>query len=92
MGAGEPAEGSRRAQRIGVGCFTSVAGLFSGGMIAVLVAKVVGSLTGCPPPAGLPACHWYYYAPVGMLIGAISLPALTLWRLRQSDRAATTSD
>ena len=75
----------RTAQFIGVGCLTAVAGFFSGGMIGVFVAKVVGSFRGCEPEAGLPACDWHVYAGVGMLIGALSLPALALNRLRKSD-------
>jgi MFS family permease len=73
----------RTAQFIGVGCVTAVAGFFSGGMIGVFVAKVVGSFRGCEPDAGLPACDWHVYAGVGMLIGVLSLPALALNRLRQ---------
>ncbi len=84
-GASDP-QGARTAQYIGIGCLTAIAGAFSGGMIAVFVAKFVGSATGCAPPAGLPACNWYYYAPVGMLVGAVTLPLLSLWRFRRGDR------
>ena len=38
------------ARNIGVGCLTTAAGFFSGGMIAVLLAKFVGSAQGCQPP------------------------------------------
>ena len=71
---------------IGVGCVTTVAGFFSGGMIAVFVAKVVGSAQGCKPPAGLPACNWWVYAGIGAVLGALSLPVLALWRLRAGRR------
>ncbi len=69
------------ARNIGVGCITTLAGFFSGGMIAVLVAKFVGSAQGCQPPEGLPACNWWVYAGVGALIGAVTLPVLALGRL-----------
>lgn len=68
-----------------VGCLTLVAGLFSGGMIGVLIAKIVGSARNCEPLTGLPACDWHVYAGVGMLIGAVTLPVLALVRLRSSD-------
>ena len=68
-----------------VGCLTFVAGLFSGGMIGVLIAKIVGCARNCEPSTGLPACDWHVYAGVGMLIGAVTLPVLALARLRSSD-------
>jgi hypothetical protein len=71
------------ARNIGVGCVTTVAGFFSGGMIAVLVAKFVGSMQGCKPPEGLPACNWWVYAGIGAVVGVITLPVLALTRLRQ---------
>jgi len=90
--AGPPA-GDSNAVRYGcVGCLTTVAGLFSGGMIGVLIAKFVGSARNCAPPPDLPACDWHVYAGVGMLIGAVTLPVLALWRLRSSDAAARNSE
>jgi MFS family permease len=77
---------------IGVGCVTAVAGLFSGGMIGVFIAKVVGSIRGCEPMEGLPACDWHVYAGIGMLIGVLTLPVLALRRLRRSDAATRESD
>jgi MFS family permease len=71
------------ARSIGVGCLTTVVGFFSGGMIAVFIAKFVGSTQGCQPPEGLPACNWWVYAGIGALIGAISLPFLALWRVNR---------
>jgi hypothetical protein len=75
------------ARNIGVGCITTMAGFFSGGMIAVLVAKFVGSAQGCRPPEGLPACNWWVYAGIGAVLGAITLPVIALGRLnrRQPD-------
>jgi len=66
----------------GVGCFTAVAGFFGGGMIAVLVAKVIGGFRGCQPPEGLPACDWEKYMIVGALIGVVGLPLVSIMRLR----------
>ncbi len=81
-----PTTGESNVTRYGcVGCLTLVAGLFSGGMIGVLIAKFVGSARNCEPPAGLPACDWHVYAGIGMLIGAVTLPVLALVRLRSSD-------
>ena len=72
------------ARNIGVGCVTTVAGFFSGGMIAVLVGKFVGSMQGCKPPEGLPACNWWVYAGIGAVVGALTLPVLALRRLSRT--------
>jgi len=72
------------ARNIGVGCLTTVAGFFSGGMIAVLVGKFVGSMQGCKPPEGLPACNWWVYAGIGAVLGALTLPVLALRRLSRT--------
>ena len=68
-------------RNIGVGCVTTVAGFFSGGMIGVVVAKIVGSVQGCRPPEGLPACNWWVYAGIGVVAGALTLPVIALTRL-----------
>ena len=81
----DPADEFRTPRYVGVGCVTAVAGLFSGGMIGVFVAKLVGSLRGCKPEPELPACDWHVYAGIGMLIGLLTLPVLALSRLRRSD-------
>jgi hypothetical protein len=72
------------ARNVGVGCVTTVAGFFGGGMIAVFIAKVVGSVQGCKPPEGLPACNWWVYAGIGAVVGALTLPVLALRRLNRS--------
>lgn len=82
----------RRYRFAGVGCVTAVAGFFSGGMIGVFVAKVVGSFRGCKPEAGLPACDWHVYAGIGMLIGLVTLPLLAINRLRKSDDGSRQSE
>lgn len=84
--------GGGTARYVGVGCVTAVAGFFSGGMVGVFVAKVVGSFRGCRPAEGLPACDWHVYAGVGMLIGVLTLPVIALLKLREGDRAARDSD
>ena len=84
MSAPDAPKESVAARNIGVGCVTTFAGFFSGGMIGVLVAKVIGSAQGCQPPEGLPACNWYVYAGIGALIGALTLPVLALRRLTQT--------
>jgi hypothetical protein len=72
------------ARNVGVGCVTTVAGFFGGGMIAVFIGKVAGSAQGCKPPEGLPACNWWVYAGIGAVLGALILPAVVLIRLNQA--------
>jgi hypothetical protein len=69
---------------LGVGCLTLVAGFFGGGMIALLIAKVVGVAQSCPAEAetGAP-CNWYSYLVVGAIAGAILLPSVAVWRMRR---------
>ena len=71
------------ARNIGVGCITMFAGFFSGGMVGVMVAKVVGIVQGCRPAEGLPACNWWVYAGVGAVLGMLTLPVLALSRLNR---------
>ena len=77
---------------LGVGCVTVVAGFFSGGMIAVLVAKFVGMARRCDPPTGLPACDWHVYMLTGAVIGMITLPAGVIWRLKRKNAASEAAD
>lgn len=84
MASPEQDRGAIVARNIGVGCITGFGGFFSGGMIAVLIGKFVGSMQGCRPTEGLPACNWWVYAGVGALVGAVTLPVLALRRLHQS--------
>jgi hypothetical protein len=88
------ASGERRSdtgRNVGIGCLMAFLGLVSGGMVGVLVAYIVGHVTGCKPDQGLPACNWGQYAMAGWLIGGISLPTLVLWRLRSSGGAPRNS-
>ena len=73
---------------IGVGCLTAPIGFFGGGMIAVLIARIVGSARGCTAPEGLPACNTFEFLYPGALIGLIGLPMLALYRLRKGRKAA----
>jgi hypothetical protein len=56
-------------------------------MMGVMVGKVVGNVRGCVPIEGTPACDWYLYAAVGMILGMTTLPLLVLRRLRRTDSA-----
>jgi hypothetical protein len=77
----------RTATYVGVGCFTAFAGWWSGGMVAVLVAKIVGAIQGCPAGEHGQPCNWWWYALAGAVLGAVSLPVLALRRLRRDDAA-----
>ena len=82
MGAGSERDEFRFERYLGVGCVTTIGGFFSGGMIAVLIAKVAGWARGCEPTNGLPACDWHLFMLAGALIGMVTLPALVIWKLR----------
>jgi hypothetical protein len=83
MASPELTRGEVIARNIGIGCMTTFAGFFSGGMVGVLVAKVMGIMQGCRPAEGLPACNWWVYAGVGAVLGALTLPVLALSRLNR---------
>lgn len=89
---GDPATESRPWAYVGVGCLTAVIGLAGGGMIAVLVAKVVGAIRGCAPDqeTGAP-CGWTSYWTWGAWAGVLLLPTLTLWRMRRAEKRQPTS-
>ncbi len=69
---------------VGVGCLSAVAGLAGGGMIAVLVAKIVGGITHCQASGetGAP-CDWSTYWTWGARIGLVLVPTIVLWRMRK---------
>jgi hypothetical protein len=71
---------------------TAPIGFFGGGMIAVLIAKMVGAIRNCTPPEGLPACHTFEFLYPGALIGFVGLPMLALFRLRRGRKAPAGSD
>lgn len=78
-------EEDRKARNLGVGCFTAFAGFWSGGMVAVLIGRMVEGFRGSPSCDGVPICNWASYALAGAVIGAVSLPVLALRRLRRHD-------
>ena len=75
----------RTARNIGVGCFATFVGFWSGGMTAVLIGKIVEGVRGAKSCDGLPICNWPMYAAVGAILGATTLPLLVLSRLRRRD-------
>ncbi len=66
-----------------MGCVTFFAGGFSGGMVGVFVSVMVRELTRGPTCEGIPTCDWHIYMLAGAVLGALSLPALVLRRMRQ---------
>jgi hypothetical protein len=78
-----PGDSPPAAALVGIGCLTAFSGLFAGGMIAVFIAKVVGSIRGCEPATDLPACDWGSYALVGMLVGVVVFPTISIIRLKR---------
>jgi hypothetical protein len=77
---------SSRWSYIGVGCFTAPIGFFGGGMIAVLIAKIVGAVQGCTAPEGFPACNTFEFLLPGALIGLVGLPVAAILRLHRGRR------
>lgn len=75
----------RRYRNVGVGCFTTFIGLFGGGMISVLLAKIVSQALNEPQCEGLPTCNWLTWAARGGVVGMIILPTISVWRLRRGD-------
>jgi hypothetical protein len=69
---------------LGVGCITFVSGFFGGGMIAVLIAKIVGAAQSCTPDkdTGAP-CNWFNFAVVGALAGMVLFPTIAVLLLRR---------
>jgi F0F1-type ATP synthase membrane subunit c/vacuolar-type H+-ATPase subunit K len=83
---------SRAGRNFGVGCLMSVVGAFSGGMTGVLVAKAFDFFMRAPACPDIPSCHWGQFFMGGALVGAISLPALVLRRLRRTDGGGDNSN
>jgi MFS family permease len=82
---GDAVQGASRSRNVAIGCFATVAGMFSGGMVAVLIGRLVEGVRRSPSCEGLPICNWYVYWWVGAVLGAVSLPILVLRRLRRRD-------
>lgn len=90
--AGERQTAEIRPRYGAIGCVLGFAGLFAGGMIAVAIGKVVGKLQRCTPTEGLPACDYEVYLLVGMIVGALTLPGATLWRMRHRVASGVNSE
>src|SRR5215212_1698632 len=77
----------------GVGCFTVFAGFAGGGMIGVLIAKIVGFAQRCPSEAetGAP-CNWLTFAMYGAVAGAVLLPTIAISSLRRARRRTQNSE
>jgi hypothetical protein len=69
----------------GLGCFCMVAGFAGGGMIGVLIAKIIGAARRCPSEAetGAP-CSWFTFAVFGAIAGAVVLPVIAISLLRRA--------
>ena len=80
-------------QYLGVGCLSAVIGLVGGGMIAVLIAKIVGAIGKCAPDkeTGAP-CSWTDYWTWGARIGLVLVPIVSIWLFRRGRRRAMNSD
>ena len=88
-GSGETSDGVW--PYVGVGCLTSVVGLVAGGMIAVLISKIVGAVRGCAPAADTGApCDWATYWTWGARLGVVLVPTIVLWRMWTARSAART--
>jgi hypothetical protein len=63
------------------------------GMIAVLLAKLVGWTRSCAPEGetGAP-CDWLTFWLRGALVGLIVVPTYVIWRIRKSRSASKNSE
>ena len=68
-------------RRVAIGCFTAWLGFVSGAMVAALLSKFAAFLMKADSCPDIPSCNWYVWAGIGGVAGAITLPALVLWRL-----------
>jgi len=82
-----------RPHYFAVGCFTVFAGFAGGGMIGVLVAKIVGFARSCPSEAetGAP-CSWFTFAVFGAIAGAVVLPTIAISSLRRARKRTQNSE
>ncbi len=92
-GSPSPVAPTSKAEYFGVGCFSAFAGFAAGGMIAVLIAKIVGGLSRCAPDAetGAP-CNWFTYMVFGMIIGTLVMPVVSLWFFRRGRARANAAN
>jgi MFS family permease len=92
-GGPQPQAPTSRSAYFGIGCITAVAGFVGGGMIAVLVAKIVGAFARCSPDAetGAP-CSWTTYWLIGAVAGLVLLPTVTILLFARGRRRAQNSE
>jgi hypothetical protein len=84
-----PVESGSAWEYVGLGCITLVAGLFGGGMLGVLVAKVVGWAQQCTSDANTGApCAWTNFWFFGAVAGAVIFPTTVLVLRYRGRRAA----
>jgi hypothetical protein len=90
-GAGETSEGVW--PYLGVGCLTALSGMMAFGVIAVLLAKVVGWAGKCVADVetGAP-CNWLTYWLRGAVVGIIVVPTFVIWRMRKARSAHRNSE
>ncbi|HEU4628673.1 MAG TPA: hypothetical protein VFS08_02980 [Gemmatimonadaceae bacterium] len=70
--------------RAGFGCATVLGGWFGGGIIAIMVLKILSFFTRVGNCNDLPVpCNWYKFAFAGAVVGAIGLPGVLLWKMRR---------
>jgi hypothetical protein len=86
------AERVRGARPFAIGCLLAIPGFFGGGMVAVAVAKMVGTLRRCTPAEGWPACDTLQYLVAGAVLGMVLLPSVVVWRLRHGDGGTRNSE
>jgi hypothetical protein len=90
-GSGETSEGVW--PYLGVGCLTAVSGMMAFGVIAVLLAKLVGWSSGCAPDADTGApCNWLTYWLRGAILGIVVVPTFVIWRMRRARSAHRNSE
>ena len=89
--AGAPPRRSDNPRNLSIGCLMIPMGFFSGAMTGVLVSKIVAWFVRAPRCPDIPTCDWYIYAGAGGLLGALTLPALVLWRLYGGPRTTDTN-
>jgi hypothetical protein len=78
---------------LGVGCLTAVSGMMAFGVLAVLLAKVVGWSSGCASDADTGApCNWLTYWLRGAVLGMIVVPTFVIWRMRKARSAHRNSE
>jgi hypothetical protein len=63
-------------------------GFMSMSMIGVLVSVIVEKASGATGCEGIPSCNWLFYALIGGVCGAVSLPVLVLRRMNQPAKDA----